>query len=420
MALDIGTAPVAAGPEAPAGGGARRRPPGGRPWPRGSLRRWEWLREGLAATLPAWIAGRLLLCGLSWYLDPAHPLGKLFTWDSQWYLVIARYGYAPGGGNLIHFFPLTSLTAAGIAAVTRLPVSIALFGFCWLMALLFGALVHRVVVRETGDRGAATRAAWLTQLVPGAYALVMGYTEPLAGVLAVGYFLAIRGGADRDGTGRDGTDRAWTDRAPRPWTAAGLGFLGGMSRPIGVLLVIPGAVEAVRNARREGWSRASVAKGTMSALAPAAGLTVYLAFSRIEFGSWLLPYTQQTAKGGRGAVIADPIGILRHVWTHNWRFHGHEVAIWAAILIVLFGALVLLVARRLPVSYLAWTVPSFALAISSKDFTSLPRYVGALFPCLIAAALVTRRPWQWTAVLIVSCALMLWTAYDVFSIYEVA
>jgi hypothetical protein len=399
VTLDIGTTAVAADPEAPGGGDGRLRLPGD--W----RRRWEWLREGLLATLPAWIAARLIIGGMSWYLGRAHPLGKLFSWDTVWYLSIARYGYTPGGGILIHFFPLTSLAAAGIAAVTRLPVSIALFGFCWAMALVFGALVHRTVVRETGDRSAAVRAAWLTQLVPGAYALVMGYTEPLAGVLAVGYFLAVRGGPG----GR-----------PRPWLATGLGFLGGLSRPIGVLLVIPGAIEGVRTARREGWNRAAVLKGAASTLAPAAGLAAYLAYSQLQFGDWMLPYSQQTSKSGRGGVMGNPLATLQHVWTNNWHGHGHGIAIWAVILIVLFAALLLVVARRLPLSYLAWTAPSFLLAIGSKDFTSLPRYVGALFPCVIAAALISRRRWQWAAVLTTSCALLLWTTYYVFAMYEVA
>jgi hypothetical protein len=74
----------------------------------------------------------------------------------------------------------------------------------------------------------------------------------------------------------------------------------------------------------------------------------------------------------------------------------------------------------LPVSYQAWTVPSFVLAIGSKDFTSLPRYLGSLFPCLIAVALVTRHRWQSAAVLSVSCALLLWTTYYVFAGYAVA
>ena len=62
---------------------------------------------------------------------------------------------------------------------------------------------------------------------------------------------------------------------------------------------------------------------------------------------------------------------------------------------------------------------SVILAIGSKDFTSLPRYLGALFPCLIAAALVTRRQWQWVAMLAVNCALLLWATYYVFAIYIV-
>jgi hypothetical protein len=372
------------------------------------------LLDGLLATLPAWAIGHALIIAVSWYLGRRHPLGKLFSWDTFWYLMIARSGYDRAGG-LIHFFPLTSLAARALATVTRLPTSIALFTFCWAMALLFGALIHRLVMRETGDRVAAARAAWLSQLVPGAYALVMGYTEPLAGVLAVGYFLAIR---SVNTSGR------------RTGSAVVLGFFGGMARPVGVLLAIPGAIEGLRAAREQAWSRAALARATAIALAPITGLAAFLGYSRARYGSWMLPYTQQTSALGRGAVMQNPFTVARHVWTHNWRGHGHPVVVMSGVLIVCFAALLPLVARRLPVSYAAWTVPSFVLAIGSKDFTSLPRYLGALFPCLIALALTVRREarwrwhwrvtWQWAAVLCASCALLLWTTYYVFMGYVVA
>ena len=391
----------------------------------------RWLIEGALATLPAWLAARVLVGGLSWYLDPAHPLGKLFLWDTKWYLLIAKQGY-DRGGILIHFFPVTSIGAAGLAAVTRLPTSIALFAFCWASALVFGALVHRAVVRETGDHAAARRAAWLTQLAPGAFALVMGYTEPLAGVLAVGYFLTVRGGRVRDrdqaggdqgarndsGSNNNGSSNGLT--AARTWAAAGLGFFGGMARPVGVLLAIPGAIEGLRHARREDWSRSAVAKAAVVAAAPAAGLAAFLGYSSVRYDSWTLPYTQQTSTLGRGGIMGDPLSILRRVWEHDPRHHGHEVAAMAVILIVCFAALLPIVARRLPISYLAWTVPSYFLAIGSKYFTSLPRYVGALFPCLIAAALVTQRRWRWLAVLAASSGMLLWTTYLVFKAYTVA
>lgn len=370
-------------------------------------RRAGWLLEGALATLPAWLAARVLVGGMSWYLDRAHPASKLFIWDTQWYLMIAKQGY-DRAGVLIHFFPLTSAGVAGLAAVTRLPTSVALFTFCWAFALLFGALVHRVVVRETGDHTAARRAAWLTQLAPGGFALVMGYTEPLAGVLAVGYFLTVRGSRLS---------------AARTWAAVALGFLGGMARPVGVLLAVPGAVEGLRHARREGWSRSAMAKAAIVAAAPAAGLATFLAYSRVRYDSWTLPYSQQTAKSGRGAIMGDPLGIAQRVWSHDPRHHGHQVATMAVILIVCFGVLLVVVARRLPISYLAWTVPSYLLAIGSKYFTSLPRYMGALFPCLIAAALVTtkaQRRWQWLAVLALSSVMLVWTTYLIFKSYTVA
>lgn len=348
----------------------------------------------------------MLVCAVSWHQNPGQPLGKLLSWDTQWYLGIAEHGY-DHGGTLIHFFPLTSLCAAALAAVTRLPTSIALFAFCWAMALLFGALVHRVVVFETADRAAARRAAWLAQLMPGAYALVMGYTEPLAGVLAVGYFLAVRS----IGTG--------SGRTRYFWSALVLGFFGGMARPVGLLLAIPGAVEGLRQARNEGWPWKAVARAAAIAAAPVAGLAAFLAYSRVQYGSWLLPYTQQTSQRGRGAIMGDPISILHHVWVHNWRGHGHGAALMACMLILGFAALVPIVWRRLPVAYAAWTIPSFILAIGSKDFTSLPRYLGALFPCLIAAALVTRRRWQWAAMLVANCAMLVWATYYVFAIYIV-
>lgn len=375
--------------------------------PQEAQRRAHRLRDGLLATLPAWIAARVLVCGVSWYVDPAHPLSELFSWDTRWYLGIAEHGY-DRGGILIHFFPLTSLCAAGLAAVTRLPTSIALFALCWASALLFGVLVHRVVVRESGDRAAARRAAWLTQLAPGGYALVMGYTEPLAGVLAVGYFLAVRGIGVDAGRSRGRLGAALT-----------LGFLGGMARPVGIVLAIAGAVEGVRRARRDDWRPASMARAAAIALAPVAGLAAFLGYSRVRYGSWLLPYTQQTSKRGRGAVMGDPLRILHHVWVHDWRGHGHSAAIMACVLILGFAALLPVVWRRLPVSYTAWTLPSFVLAIGSKDFTSLPRYLSALFPCLIAAAAVTRRGWQWTVTLTLSCALLLWATYYAFAVYIV-
>ncbi len=89
--------------------------------------------------------------------------------------------------------------------------------------------------RETGDDALARRAAWLVCLAPAAFTQVMGYAEGTLLALSVGTFLALRA-------------RAW-------WWAAVLGLAAGATRPLGVLLVVPAAIEAMRGWRElPAWS----------------------------------------------------------------------------------------------------------------------------------------------------------------------
>ena len=366
--------------------------------------------EALRAALPAWVLGHLVVFAVSWHRDPKHPLAALFEWDTVWYRTIAAHGYAPTG-SLIHFFPLTSIGAAGISLATRIPVSVALFGFCWLAGLLFGAALYRLTLFETGDRGAAWRAAWLVQLAPGGYALVMGYTEPLAGLLAVLYFLSLRAVAVR---GDDAP--AGFLRRHGLWLAAVIGLFCGVSRPTAVVLVLAGTVEGLRIARAAGWRPLTTARAALAAASPALGLFAFLVYSKAEYGSWKMPLSQQVLKNNRGAVFNNPLTSL-HFWVyavgrHN---HGRQVALMCALLIVTAALLICVVARRLPASYLVWVVPSYILAITSHIFTSLPRYIGALFPIIMVLALMTRRRWQFYAVLAISILLLAWTSHITFA-----
>jgi hypothetical protein len=253
--------------------------------------------------------------------------------------------------------------------------------------LLFGAVLHRLVVVETGDIRAAARAAWLSQLAPGAFVLVMGYTEGLAGLLAVLYFLAIR---------RD-----------KPVLGSIAGLASGIVRPTGVLLAVAGAVEAARGLRAWRDAPLRVLRGLLMACAPVLGLLGFLVYSQVHQGSFGAPYMLQLTGGNRGGTVVDPFRTAFNILTRG----GGNGGLLSIELLVAGLPLLWAACRRLPSSYAAWAVPSFILAVTAQGFASLPRYLSGVFPLLIAAALLTTtwKRWAWT--LGVSSALMVYFAY---------
>jgi hypothetical protein len=373
---------------------------GSPPSPRiGIGRRFE-LYDGLRAALPGWLFAHAFVLAVCFQLNHKHPLQPLYVWDTHWYLVeanaMAHGGGVFNGGDLAHFFPLTSLFAAGLTIVTRLPVAFVLFAFCWALALLFGALVHIVAIRESGDRTAAGRAATLSQLAPGAFALVMGYTEPLAGVLAVLYFLAIR----RERTG---------------WAVVA-GLLAGMSRPTGLILALPGFLEAIRGAHRAGWTPRTIISGVARAAAPVLGLAAYLGYCQLHFHDWMLPYTQQVASKNRGSITQNPIQTLQVLADHG----AIGILVTSLVGAAISVAALLVCRRRLPASYTAWAALMLVLSVTSPWFTSEPRYLAAIFPLLIAVPLALRGRWAWYAFMAIDLGLLHWVSWLALGQHQVA
>jgi len=367
---------------------------------------WAQLRDGLRATLPAWLAAHVLVLAVCWQTDQdqGNIFGPLYVWDTHWYLSEAIgmthggnvFGDSTGIGGLAHFFPLTSLFVAGIAIVTRLPVAFVLFAFCWVVALLFGALVHMIAVRETADRVTASRAAWLSQLAPGAFALVLGYTEPLAGVLAALYFLSIR----RQRTG---------------WAFA-VGLLAGISRPTGIVLALPGFIETVRAAHRAGWTPRSIGAGLAQSASPALGLFGYLAYCQWHFHDWILPYSQQVSTGNRGAVTQNPIQTIQTLLDAN----AYGILITSLACAAICAVALVACRGRLPASFTAWSAVMLVLGVTSPWFTSEPRYLAAIIPLLIALGAVLRNRWAWYPFLALDLGLLYWVSWLVLGWHQVA
>jgi Gpi18-like mannosyltransferase len=350
-------------------------------------------RDLRVAALP-WLLGRVLVVGaLAFSRDiydkvgaPPRPaaLGQgLFAWDAAFYRDIAEHGYRAVGEASLRFFPLVPMLARGVGWVLFGHTAAALLVVANGSALVFGALLHRLALRETGDAGVARRAAWFAALFPAAAVLVLGYAEATAMMLGVIVFLGLR--SRRFG-----------------WAIVG-GFLAGLCRPVGVLLVIPAAIEAGR-----GWRTASARSRIErigAVVAPVAGAVAYLAWVGAEFGDFWKPISLQnraTLRGGFQDPFSRTVDAVGDLFGGD-RFGSGLHVVWAAIFVVL---LVLMV-RRLPSSYTWYAAATLVLGLSAKNLDSFERYCMSTFPFVLALALVTdREEVEWSAYVLAAAGLV--------------
>src|SRR5437016_6419931 len=269
------------------------------------------MRADVVAALPGWVTARLIVVAalaLAHFLvNHLHPTAAgvsfrvdqgLLGWDAGFYRSIASHGYAPLGHSATRFWPLVPLLARYLALGFASATGVTLLVVANVSALGLGALLHRLVLVETGDRAMARRAAWLIALVPPAFVLVMGYAEATAIALAAAAFLALR-------------TRRWE------WAAAA-GLFAGLTRPLGVLLVVPAAVEAAR--AWSGISRREAVARVGAVVAPAAGGAIFLGWSWLAYHDPLVPVHAQQAAGQRGGFV-DPVTSLAH--EGRLFVHGH-------------------------------------------------------------------------------------------------
>jgi hypothetical protein len=354
-------------------------------------RGWAALRVVL---LPFLVARMIVLAmlGLAYLvLNHSHPENPgmalrvhqgLLAWDGGFYEAIARSGYRPYGHQALRFFPLFPLSGRFLADATGIGVGAALVVIANVAALIGTALVVMLVRRDTGDEALASRTAWLFPLAPSAFTFVFGYAEGLLLVFVAACFVALRPVGDR-----------------RPaWLLAALFAYGAaLTRPLGVLLVLPIAVVGFGRWRRAGAPERLAAVVALSA--PALGLATFLAWSADAFGDFWLPLRVQTSAGHHGG-LSDPLRTLLD--DARGALHHHIGTALHVPWVVLALVLLVLCWRRLPVAYSAFATGVVLVALSGTNLDSFERYALSAFPLVIAAATLLQRRSVERAVLVLS------------------
>lgn len=286
----------------------------------------------------------------------------LLAWDGRWYEAIAAGGYADAADPALRFFPLWPLLGRAAAWIPGVDAGVALVVMANAAALAAGVLLHRLVLDETGDWRLARRAVRLLALAPPSFVLVLAYSEALYLTLALPVFLLAR-------------RRRW-------WAAAAVGYLAGLTRPVGALLALPAAFMAwpERSGRRIGPLAATVA--------PLAGAATFIVWSRGALGDASAPLDQQRELRGD---FVDPVSrLVRGAWRGAHGDTGELLHFLAAVALV---ALAVVAVRRLSRPMALYAAVSLGLLLAAENLNSLERYALSAFPLVVAAAMVSRHRW---------------------------
>lgn len=312
----------------------------------------------------------------------AAPVGR---WDSAWYLLIARDGYAPGPSPA--FFPLypALIHVAAALGPGLLVGAVAISCACLLVSLRLLWLLCELEFPR--DPAAARLAVQLLAFSPMAFFLSAAYSESL--------FLAVSLGA------------FWSARRGRWAQAAALGALGAATRSAGVLLLVPLVAlwwEAPHRHVRDLWWFALVPLGLIAYCGwlAAIGLDPLAPFHAQQnwFRHFAGPFggvwdglraawagAQQILSGQRAHPYFPQAGgdPMNAAW--------HNVSLFAFL--VLGGAALVGVLRRLPLAYGAYVLAALALPLSypvgPQPLMSLPRFLLVLFPLYMWGGLALAR-----------------------------
>lgn len=316
-----------------------------------------------------------------WQFSPHQVIDIWGRWDSGWYMSIVEHGYSPmtnaeGQANYA-FFPLypylvrllyrTLVPAIYQTRGTALLLGIVISNLAFLGAL---TILHKLVRTLGQDRLVAKDTIWYLCVFPASFAFSSFYAESLFLLFSIAAFYAAE-------------NRKW-------WLAGLAGGLAALSRPPGILVLIPLAILYWQKERTAKWDAAFLG------LIPGGFLLYILAVYRIT---------------------GDPLAWLT---IHSkWTYHPYyPIERIDQVVLVIFSALAL-IAFKVGTPYGIWALILGPLGLLTKGDTivSATRYVATAFPSFaVLSSLGHRRRWVHTSLIVIFSMLlaifmMLWARY---------
>jgi hypothetical protein len=323
-------------------------------------------REAATDALAMFTASRLLvLAALLW--PPSQVHAYLTTWDSGFYLTIARCGYDPACGppvtaELPAFFPLQPFAArvAGTTGISEAWGGAVLAALASLAALI---LLHRFC-SELRDRRTARLACAAVSFFPFAYVLSTNYSEGLFLLGSLGAFAAAR--------------------SRHPLLAFAAGLTAGLARPAAIPLALGLGADAWLAPERR---RASLA----GAAGAVTGVVLVFADLKRRRDDWLASLHAQQLGWNRSASVVDAPGELaRYVRDAVMLGHAQNLLYLTAVPLAALG-LVVLWRSGIRDGMFVFAVIAVAAPLATGSAMSLPRFLMGTFPYAVAGGIVLDR-----------------------------
>jgi len=306
-----------------------------------------------------------------WHEPAPRALEIWVRWDSEWYLLIAERGYDVGSlrtqfghqtdptatAGFLPLYPILIRTLSPVLGGVGAGLAVSNLALIAAVVLLF-QLVRFEFEGATGEEAAFASCAALLAF-PSSLFLSAVYAESLFLALSLGVFLSARKG--------------------RFGIAGVLGGLATLTRPFGVLLLLPVLWEWWRQRREE-----NVGLWAVLWVLPIPGaLAAFMFFCGEVFSDPLALFHRQ--ERWRGS-LSGPWRAFVHWWESGPVAHGsHGSTLELVVAVCCIVGLILMV-RRLPISYTIYTAAGLALALGSTLW-SFSRIAVTLFPLFVLLGL---------------------------------
>jgi Gpi18-like mannosyltransferase len=351
------------------------------------------------------------------FYEPAQYgfLTRFTTWDSSHYLILARDGYSHDLTGTNAFAPLLPLT---IRAVGWLTGDLVIAGLIVSnLASAAACYLLYAFVRKRWGPATALRALVLLLAFPTSFFLCMVYTESIFLLLAVAVFYAIA----------EALESPYTRRGRALFALAALAaFLMPLTRPIGVVVVLPMAFALLWHDRPQDASmpwRLKLLPRVLLALAPLLGVAVHLGYMQAVTGDYLMHVHAQNLYGAQWqfANLFKPWVFAQEIFGRGLTFHSQLNSALDRVFFLGFLLSAPLVYRRvsLPLfllyavlgllpplmgSFMAYTrllLPAFPLYIAWADYLrTRPRLLRGAVTLMVlmqAAAILAHTSSRWVA-----------------------